>query len=180
MGARAEDAFLLLHLHLSPSALLSLSRGSPAPASSHYVEMQQVTVGEPTCEYAVRRRQRHPGQYIYRINHHSSRAVQYNGATNWLLAPLSPQIRVGKVAGARRFVEHLAGAARQRALGRCSSDDGGARGPAGLGGDGAKAQRRGDRPGKRLNGRWGARAAAAARPDGGGSGRVRPCLVHKS
>ena len=55
----------------------------------------------------------------------------------------------------RRFAEHLAGAARQRALGRCSSDDGGARAPAGLGGDGAEARRRGDRPGKRLNGRRG-------------------------
>ena len=71
----------------------------------------------------------------------------------------------------RRFVEHLAGAAWQRALGRCSSYDGGARVPAGLGGDGAEARRRGDRPGKRLNGRRGARAAAAARPDEGGSGR---------
>ena len=57
-----------------------------------------------------------------------------------------------------RFVEHLAGAERQRALGRCSSDDGGARAPMGLGGNGAEARRRGDRPGKRLNGRRGARA----------------------
>ena len=48
----------------------------------------------------------------------------------------------------RRFVKHLAGAARQRALGRCSSDDGGARAPTGLGGDGAKARAREDRPGK--------------------------------
>ena len=63
----------------------------------------------------------------------------------------------------RRFVKHLAGAARQRALGRCSSDDGGARAPAGLGGDGAEAGRRGDTPGKRLNGRRGARVTAAAR-----------------
>ena len=43
----------------------------------------------------------------------------------------------------RRFVEHLAGAARQRALGRCSSDDGGARAPAVLGGDGRKRGRAG-------------------------------------
>ena len=71
----------------------------------------------------------------------------------------------------RCFVEHLAGAARQRALGRCSSDDGGTRAPAGVGGDGAEARQRWDRPGKRMNGRRGARAAAAARPDGGGSGR---------
>ena len=68
----------------------------------------------------------------------------------------------------RRFVKHLAGAARQRALGRCSSDDGGARAPAGLGGDGAEARRRGDRPGKRRNGRRVARAAAAPRLEGGG------------
>ena len=55
----------------------------------------------------------------------------------------------------RCFVEHLAGAARQRALGRCSSDDGRARVPAGLGGDGAEVRRHEDRPGKRLNGHRG-------------------------
>ena len=66
----------------------------------------------------------------------------------------------------RRFVKHLAGAARQRALGRCSSDDGGARAPAVLGGDGRKRGRAGIGRGS-LNGRRGARAAAAARPDGG-------------
>ena len=48
----------------------------------------------------------------------------------------------------RRFVKHLAGAARQRALRRCSSDDRGTRAPAVLGGDGRKRGARGDRPGK--------------------------------
>ena len=75
-------------------------------------------------------------------------------------------MKFGQYIPCRRFVEYLAGVARQRALGRCSSDDGGARAPAGLGGDGAEARARGDRPGKRLNGRRGARAAAAVRPYG--------------
>ena len=63
----------------------------------------------------------------------------------------------------RRFVKHLAGAARQRALGRCFSDDGGARAPAGLGGDGAKARARGDRPGKPERSPGGAGGGAAGR-----------------
>ena len=66
----------------------------------------------------------------------------------------------------RRFVKHLAGAARQRALGRCSSDDGGARAPAGLGRDGRKRGRAGIGRGS-LNGRRVARSAAAVRLDGG-------------
>ena len=69
----------------------------------------------------------------------------------------------------RRFVKHLAGAARQRALGRCFSDDGGARAPTGLEGMTRKRGRAGIGLGS-LNGSRGARVAAAARPDGGGSG----------
>ena len=67
----------------------------------------------------------------------------------------------------RRFVEHLAGAERQRARGRCSSADQHARGAAGLEGARRKRARGGDRPGKRQNGRRVARSAAAARLEGG-------------
>ena len=67
----------------------------------------------------------------------------------------------------RRFVEHLAGTERQRALERCSSDNRRARGAAGLEGGAEKPPRGGDRSRKRQNGRQVARSAAAARLDGG-------------
>ena len=68
----------------------------------------------------------------------------------------------------RRFVEHLAGAERQRARVRCSSAGQHARGAAGLEGGRRKRTRGGDRPGKRRNGRRVARSVAAARLEGGG------------
>ena len=69
----------------------------------------------------------------------------------------------------RRFVEHLAGAERQRARGRCSSEDGRARGAAGL--EGGRRSRRGAGIGRgsagTVAGRNGmARAVAAPRLDG--------------
>ena len=77
----------------------------------------------------------------------------------------------------RRFVEHLAGAERQRAHGRCSSEDQHARGAAGLEGGRRKHARGGDRPGKRRNGRRVAQSAAAARLDGGGGASERAGAV---